>query len=142
MAHKSYLEWYTCMGAEGSSPQQSLLLQTEVLYKCFRRLYELIQRMPMTLNWHCSHPNHGQFPHHEAQEASHHLPGFQSLGCGGSRAVWAPILNCPNAGQSYCGHEPKPESRIACDALYGISCWHTLHISRHRVMPHANSTST
>ena len=94
--------------------------------------YKLIQRMLMPLDWHGSHPNHGQLPHHEAQEASHHLPGFQRLGCGGSGAVRAPVLDCPNACQGYCCHEPKSESRIACDALYGISYWHTLHISRER----------
>ena len=88
--------------------------------------------MLMTLDWHCSHPNHSQFPHHEAQKAGHHLPGFQRLGCGGSGAVRGPVLDCPNARQGYCCHEPKSESRIACDALYGISYWQTLHISRQR----------
>ena len=84
------------MGVADRTPEASLL-QTEFLYRCQRLSYKLIQGMLMALDWHGSHPNHGQLPHHEAQEAGHHLPGFQRLGCGGSGAVRAPILDCPNA---------------------------------------------
>ncbi len=89
-------------------------------------LHNFIQGMLPPWDRHCSHAHNGKLPHHEAQEASHHLSDLCNLGCGGARAVRAPVLDGPDAGQSHGCEEAKSEGGIAGDALYGIGYWNTL----------------
>lgn len=121
-----------CMGRS-----HLLLLPNTVTFTCTQShpifvLYNLIQGMLPPWDRHCGHAHNSKLPHHEAQEASHHLSDLCNLGCGGARAVRAPVLDGPDTSQSHGCQEAKSEGGIASDALYGIGYWNTLqHACKH-----------